>query len=140
MLCDTSDHSLTKRTRFDERSGLVERVESANSPSVTLSASKWMPIGPAPVKGPFAGRIDVAAPDPSNSNVMYLGANNGGIWKTTNWLDSYPNWTPITDKPQILWLAIHEHDLVVFPGKLAKIFEILVRASAWPRAHLNFAP
>src|SRR6266851_2951786 len=95
---------------------LVERVESGTSPSVTLSASKWTPIGPAPVNGPFAGRIDVAAPDPSNSNVMYLGANNGGIWKTTNWSDSSPNWTPLTDKPQILSLAVHEHDLVVFPG------------------------
>jgi photosystem II stability/assembly factor-like uncharacterized protein len=95
---------------------LVERVEGGTSPSVTLSASKWTPIGPAPVNGPFAGRIDVAAPDPSNSNVMYLGANNGGIWKTTNWSDSSPNWTPLTDKPQILSLAVHEHDLVVFPG------------------------
>ncbi len=94
----------------------VEWVESGPSPSVTLSASKWTPIGPAPVNGPFAGRIDVAAPDPSKPNVMYLGANNGGVWKTTNWLDSSPTWTEITDKPQILSLAVHEHDLVVFPG------------------------
>src|SRR6266545_5010198 len=94
----------------------VERVESGPSPSVTLSAGHWTPIGPAPVNGPFAGRIDVAAPDPSNPNVMYLGANNGGIWKTTNWLDSSPTWTEITDKPQILSLAVHEHDPVVFPG------------------------
>jgi uncharacterized repeat protein (TIGR01451 family) len=93
-----------------------DRLESGTSSSITLSTSTWTPIGPAPVNGPFAGRIDVAAPDPSNSNVMYLGANNGGIWKTTNWLDSSPTWTEITDKPQILSLAIHEHDLVVFPG------------------------
>ena len=94
----------------------VKRAESGTSPSITLSASKWTPIGPAPVNRPFAGRIDVAAPDPSNPNVMYLGANNGGIWKTTNWSDSSPTWTEITDKPQILSLAVHEHDLVVFPG------------------------
>ena len=47
---------------------------------------------------------------------MYVGANNGGVWKTTNWSDSSPTWTEITDKPQILSLAVHEHDLVVFPG------------------------
>ena len=47
---------------------------------------------------------------------MYVGANDGGIWKTTDWLDASPVWTPLTDKPQILSLAIHEHDLVVFPG------------------------
>jgi PKD domain len=94
----------------------VGPAEGGPSPSVILSASKWTPIGPAPVNGPFAGRIDVAAPDPNNLNVMYLGANNGGIWKTTNWSDSSPTWTEITDKPQILSLAVHEHDLVVFPG------------------------
>src|SRR5258708_34837857 len=101
----------------------VERVQSLTSPSVTLSASKWTPIGPTQGQfgtmgspGPFGGRIDVAALDPSDPNVMYLGANNGGIWKTTNWSNSSPTWTEITDKPQILSLAVHEHDLVVFPG------------------------
>ena len=107
---------------------LVKRLESGPSPSVTLSTSKWTPIGPAPVNGPFAGRIDVAAADPSNSNVMYLGANNGGIWKTTNWSDPSPTWTPITDKPQILSIAIHEHDLIVFPGNS----NIVLAAAAGP--------
>lgn len=99
---------------------LVERAKSGNPPSGTLSASQWTALGPGPIPVPgfpsFAGRIDVAAPDPTNSNVMYLGSNNGGIWKTTNWLDASPTWTVITDQPQILSLAIHEHDLVVFPG------------------------
>jgi len=83
-----------------------------------LSATNWTPIGAAPGFGgaPFSGRIDVAASDPSNTNVMYLGANNGGIWKTTDWLDSPPTWTEISDKPAILSQAVHEHDLVVFPG------------------------
>jgi PKD domain/BNR/Asp-box repeat len=103
----------------------VERVESGPSPSVTLSASHWTPIGPTQGQfgkmgspGPFGGRIDVAAPDPSNSNVMYLGANNGGIWKTINWSNPNPTWTEITDKPQILSQAVHEHDLVVFNSNI----------------------
>ena len=107
---------------------LTKQVHTATSPAVVLSATKWTPIGPAPVNGPFAGRIDVATPDPSNSNVMYLGSNNGGIWKTTNWMDASPTWTPITDKPQILSLAIHEHDLVVFPGNS----NIVLAAAAGP--------
>lgn len=85
-------------------------------PPAPPDISTWKPIGPAPVNGPFAGRIDVAAPDPSNSDVMYLGANNGGIWKTTKWSSASPTWTPLTDQEPILSLAIHEHDLVVFPG------------------------
>lgn len=105
-----------------------EIVRTASSPAVVLSATKWTPIGPAPVNGPFAGRIDVAAPDPNNVNVMYLGANNAGIWKTTNWMDASPTWTAITDKPQILSLAIHEHDLVVFPGNSS----IVIAAASGP--------
>src|SRR5262249_45817915 len=99
----------------------LEVLEDRSLPSITLSSTTWTPIGPttgdfpgAP-SGPFSGRIDVAAPDPNNSEVMYVGANNGGVWKTTNWLEPTPNWTPLTDLPQVLSLAVHEHDLVVFP-------------------------
>jgi hypothetical protein len=60
------------------------------------------------------GRIDVAAP--GGTNVMYVGANVGGIWKTTDWSDASPVWTEVTNLPQVLSLAVHEHDLVVFPG------------------------
>ena len=96
---------------------------------ITVEGNTWTPIGPAPVVyGPFAGRIDVAAADPSNPSVMYLGANNGGIWKTTNWLDASPTWTPLTDQPQILSLAIHEHGLVVFPGDTS----LVLAAAAGP--------
>lgn len=100
--------------------GLPLELESGPSPSVVLSATSWTPIGPAGgsvdggPNGPFGGRIDVAAPDPINSAVMYLGGNNSGIWKTTNWSSS-PTWTALTDQPQILSLAVHEHGLVVFP-------------------------
>src|SRR5438876_9358141 len=80
---------------------VLECLEGRTLPSITLSSTHWTPIGPAPMGGPFSGRIDVAAPDPSNPDVMYLGANNGGVWKTTNWLNASPNWTPLTDKPQI---------------------------------------
>lgn len=94
----------------------VGRVQSLTPPSVTLSAAHWTPIGPAPGSGPFCGRVDAAVSDPSNSSVMYVSGTVGGIWKTTDWLDATPTWTEITDKPQILSLAVHEHDLVVFPG------------------------
>ncbi len=80
---------------------------------ITLSASNWTPIGPAT---PDSGRIDVAAPDPADPNVMYVGAHIGGIWKTTDWSDASPVWTEVTNLPQILSLAVHEHDLVVFPA------------------------
>jgi hypothetical protein len=64
--------------------------------SVTLSAAEWTSIGPAPIdtKGgldEISGRIQAAAPDPTNSAIIYFGGDNGGIWKTTA---SPPSWTP----------------------------------------------
>ncbi len=97
----------------------LECLEGRTLPDITLSSITWTPIGPAPAATGsffFSGRIDVAAPDPSDPNVMYVGANNGGVWKTTNFQSSSPDWTPLTDLPQVLSLAVHEHDLVVFPG------------------------
>jgi hypothetical protein len=96
----------------------VEALESRWLPSITLSTSAWAPIGPAPVFLGItaAGRINVAAPDPANDNIMYVGADNGGIWKTSNWLDPSPAWTPLTDQPQVLSQSIHEHDLIVTSG------------------------
>ncbi len=100
---------------------LIERVAIGASPSIILSASKWTPIGPAPgnpAPNNFSGRVDVAASDPNNSSIMYVGATVGGVWKTTNWLDPSPTWTSLTDKPQILSQAVHEHDLVVFNSNI----------------------
>jgi subtilisin-like proprotein convertase family protein len=71
-----------------------------------LSSQPWVLEGPAPAFGgqvdippndPVSGAIQVAAPSPSNPNVVYLGAVNGGVWKTTNATASSPHWTPLTD-------------------------------------------
>jgi hypothetical protein len=36
-------------------------------------------------------------PHPKSSNILYVGAVNGGIWKTTNAMDPNPHWVPLTD-------------------------------------------
>lgn len=43
----------------------------------------------------YGGAIEAIAPDPSNSNIMYIGAVGGGIWKTTN---GGATWTALTDQ------------------------------------------
>jgi photosystem II stability/assembly factor-like uncharacterized protein len=83
---------------------------------VTLSTAKWTPIGPAPIqtKGgldEISGRVQAAAPDPTNPAVMYLGGDNGGIWKSSN----LPNWAPLTDHMPSLNMGGY-HPLVVHPA------------------------
>jgi len=54
----------------------------------SLTTTDWFPFGPSPIDAPNVGlgladgRIEAAAPDLSNPDVMYVGANNGGVWKT----------------------------------------------------------
>jgi hypothetical protein len=85
-----------------------------------LSATEWQPIGPAPTLTPGeiqglgarTGRIDVAAPDPVDPDVMYLGGSGGGVWKTSTWNraseDGGPIWLPLTDdQPSLDFSGYH---------------------------------
>src|SRR5947208_5627743 len=98
----------------------LEYLEARVVPSITLNTSSWTPIGPMPISGypelgHPTGRTEVVAPDPTDANVMYLGGGNGGIWKTTNWLDpNGPTWTPETDDQPSP--AVGYHGLVVAPS------------------------
>jgi hypothetical protein len=71
------------------------------APSLALNTTTWTPIGPAPVtlggvpgSQPVSGRIAAIATDPTNANIIYVGAWGGGVWKTT---DGGSTWTPLTD-------------------------------------------
>ena len=63
-----------------------------------------------PQGNPVAGALNAVAIDPNNPNVAYIGSPNGGVWKTTNFLNTIevdnpqggkitvpaPTWTPST--------------------------------------------
>jgi hypothetical protein len=63
----------------------------------------WAPLGPAPTTtsqtpagAGVAGRINAVVSDPADTTgkTIYIGAANGGVWKTTTGGQS---WTPLTD-------------------------------------------
>jgi photosystem II stability/assembly factor-like uncharacterized protein len=79
------------------------RVPGQAAPAINQNT--WNPIGPAPItntgwnptnSGQFnqSGRINSIAINPSNPNVIYIGAATGGVWKTT---DGGTTWSPLTD-------------------------------------------
>ena len=61
-------------------------------------ASNWTLIGPQPTDAGStyvtAGRVNAIAIDPRDNNTVYMGAAEGGVWKTT---DGGMNWKPLTD-------------------------------------------
>jgi photosystem II stability/assembly factor-like uncharacterized protein len=73
-------------------------VRSAAAAKGDLSTTAWTMIGPEPENnsfwGPNSGRVAAVAVDPTNTNTVYAGAAQGGIWKTT---DGGTTWTPLTD-------------------------------------------
>jgi hypothetical protein len=75
-------------------------------------AAPWVEQGPGPilnggeegmsggpgVPNPVAGAINAIAPDPTSSDILFVGAVSGGVWKTSNATAAAPTWTPLTDQ------------------------------------------
>ncbi|MEE4331777.1 MAG: hypothetical protein V2J10_12990, partial [Wenzhouxiangella sp.] len=67
----------------------------------------WVQQGPAPATG---GQIENVLPDnevvgaveaivthPADPDIVYIGAVNGGVWRTGNATDASPDWERLTD-------------------------------------------
>jgi photosystem II stability/assembly factor-like uncharacterized protein len=48
------------------------------------NGSGWQELGPSNNNPNGIGRVNTIAFDPANSSIMYAGAADGGVWKTTN--------------------------------------------------------
>src|SRR6266852_3033557 len=62
----------------------------------------WTALGPAPLSigsSNFSGRVTAVVVDPTNPNVVYLGAAQGGVWRS---LDGGATWVSIFDNAQSL--------------------------------------
>ncbi len=76
---------------------------AAGSPPASLGGD-WTELGPRPENDPqfgaVAGRLTSVAVDlakDASGNTVYLGAADGGLWKSTNALAAQPTFTPIGD-------------------------------------------
>ena len=64
-------------------------------PESLLKKWKWTPLGPSDaVGGTNLGRVNAIAFDPANPKMLYIGAADGGVWRSK---DSGSTWTPLTD-------------------------------------------
>lgn len=107
----------------------------AVSGSTAALAQGFVPMGPAPSvgdslivqsmdlaptseprtsTGTVAGAIQSIVIDPVNTGTMYIGAVNGGVWKSQN---NGASWTPLTDKQLSLSIASLTMDPTDTTGK-----------------------
>ena len=109
---------LEPRLLLDGSVGLADDLlilDAAEAPGPPL----WVAQGPSPVTGgqvegitdsPVTGAIHAVAPHPTDVNILYIGAVNGGVWKTTNATAGSPTWTPLTDEESSLSISTLEFD------------------------------
>lgn len=122
-------------------SALAVFAAAAVAASTADAQFTWQPAAPRSIqvsKGVVAGRVNVAVPDPSDANVMYIATDGarptavnggnplgkivvglpdtggGGVWKTTNWMDANPRWVPLTDDMPSLSVGVN--GLAMAPG------------------------
>jgi hypothetical protein len=70
------------------------------------TADVWTALGPSPTQSAqvavppdneVTGAIHAIAAHPGNAGILYIGAVNGGIWKTTDATAARPTWTAQSD-------------------------------------------
>lgn len=88
--------------------GLAEGVGAPAAAERTFGVGGfWKEMGAAPAFGgqtenlpdnnPEVGAIHTVAAHPTNSKILYVGAVNGGVWRTLNADSSSPTWRRLTD-------------------------------------------
>lgn len=83
-----------------------------------LVGGAWIPRGPAAATGgqpeiplsPISGAIEAVVAHPTNPDVVWVGAVNGGIFRTDNATAANPHWTQQTDAQTSLSIAALEID------------------------------
>ncbi|HWX40939.1 MAG TPA: hypothetical protein VN345_07295 [Blastocatellia bacterium] len=86
---------------LDTRRG-TQRIEAARGVEPQLSSTSWTAIGPAPIPNgqtvgvlnPVSGRVTAIAVNPVNPNIAYVGAAQGGVYRT---LDGGATWASLFD-------------------------------------------
>lgn len=92
---------------------------SSALPGAVNESNPWRPVGAAPITdgqvenipgGEVSGAVHIVLPHPTNADILYIGAVNGGIWKTSNATATSPAWEPLTDFAESLSIAALEFD------------------------------
>ena len=109
-----------------EAAKAASRTTSPSSPTTASSISldpvgpRWIAQGPGPTTGgqvenispddEVVGAIHTVAAHPADPDTLYVGAVNGGIWRTRNATAARPHWTALTDHLPSLSIGALEFD------------------------------
>jgi hypothetical protein len=105
--------------------GTVAAVTAGPPPTPpTPGISNWVQLGPITIPNgqtysaarvQVTGRVTAIVVDPTNPQIIYIGAAQGGVWRTT---DGGQSWTPLTDNEASLAIGA----LALDPGNPAVLY------------------
>lgn len=89
---------INRVARQQHRGPLTAAAAPNANAAAAMDSATWTLIGPRPTGAGSisvtSGRVNAIAIDPRDNNIVYIGAAEGGVWKT---IDGGVNWTPLTD-------------------------------------------
>ncbi|HLW03664.1 MAG TPA: hypothetical protein VKT82_33770 [Ktedonobacterales bacterium] len=111
---------------LQQASRLPTLASTGGPESSTLPAATWTPLGPQPIDtsacstncnnyGLNSGRITAMAVNPTNSNDLWAGAADGGVWHST---DGGAHWTPVSDS----WPTLSIGSIAIDPHNANTIY------------------
>lgn len=108
------------RLSAEQASAAALGVLTPAIPSIGTTGGTWTAQGPGPntngqvqnltPNNEVSGGIHAVVAHPTDPNILYVGAVNGGVWRTNNATAASPTWTPLTDFEQSLSIGALEMD------------------------------
>ena len=106
----SGDMTLPSLTYPNYQEWLSEQEDEPSPAPNGFTLGNWTALGPFGVSnGGGAGRLNFVRFDPTNSNTIFVGAPDGGLWKSTN---GGTSWTTSTDQLTVIGCT----DVAIDPG------------------------
>ncbi len=84
--------------RIDALARTTSKLQSFGAGRGLASINQWQPIGPFTI----GGRVNTAIVHPRDGNTVWIGAADGGVWKTTN---GGTSWTAVMDNENAITMG-----------------------------------
>ena len=111
----------TARPPLTRKSAPAPIARGHRESGVAGFGARWTPQGPGPI---LYGQVENVAPDnevvgavhtvlahPTDADILYIGATNGGIWRTDDATSPRPTWRPLTDSASSLSIGAMTFDV-----------------------------
>ncbi len=92
--------------QMEKQETLRKQIRASRSGAIPLAFPSWVELGPNPITNgqttpinPVSGRVTAIEIDPGDPNKVYVGAAQGGVYRS---LDGGATWTPIFDSAESL--------------------------------------